>query len=148
MTLWPGIRIFTLIRRSLTVAILFGVLLVPATCANAAGPHSLYVDPREPAPTAAHRHHAHAGAAPGAPERHGAAGAAGQPAGRQTMSDLPATMLMSIASSTIFLTIPQVTSIPSAQSPEPPVDTTPLRGTPVRIDVPPPRAGMLAAPVA
>lgn len=133
MVFAPGASQFNRVRRSLTAAILLGLLLVPATCSHAAGPHSLFIDPRDESPqAAAHPHH------PGDQAEEPVA-ATGQPGNRPSAHDLPSSLLVSLAASAIHLDIPQLLAIPATQLPES------LRAIPVPagvaavVDVPPPR---------
>jgi hypothetical protein len=123
-----------------------GILLFPATCSHAAGPHSLFIDPRETASPAAHEHADHPAAngdhQPSAAGSigHQSTGTAEHPAGGLAWTDLPGTMLMSLAASVILLSTPQGVTLPTAQAPESLRRAPALRATPVPVDVPPPRA--------
>ena len=132
-----------LLRRAMAVAIVLGILLFPATCSHAAGPHSLFIDPRETAAPAAHAHHPaangdHRPSAEGS-TGHQATGTAEQPASGLAWTDLPGTMLMSLTASVILLSTPTGVLLPTAQAPESLRRAGALRATPVPVDVPPPR---------
>jgi len=140
-----GPNSMVLLRRMVAITILLGILLFPATCSHAAGPHSLFIDPREPAAPAAHPHmqhpasHAAHHSSADQISGHESAGAAGQPASRLSWSDLPSTMRMSLAAGVMLLGIPQPMVIPTGDGPAAPQAEPALRATHVPVDVPPPR---------
>jgi hypothetical protein len=134
-----------LLRRALAIAIVLGVLLFPATCSHAAGPHSLFIDPRQ---TTDHDPDQHASLHPDhrrhlppeRPARHETASAAGHPGGTPAWSGLPDVMQMSMLAGGWLLVTPQAMELPVAPAPGSLRAAPTLRGTPVSVDVPPPRA--------
>ncbi len=137
------------LRRSLVLAILLGLLLIPATCSHAAGPHSIFLDPRG---GAAHDDDAHAGHSllehvllnethrpAAAPASGSVAPEAPAPAGRPMLHDLPTTMLVTIAASNVVLDLPELLVIPAAESPVNPLITDRLAGIETAVEAPPPR---------
>lgn len=138
-----------LVRQALVLAILLGLLLVPATCAHAAGPHSIFIDPR-----ADETHHGHhdgetsllehvlfsqtqrpaVESASGTPEVETNA-----PTGRPMLHDLPTTMLVTIAASNMALDLPQLLMLPAADGPNASLSAERLAGIDTTIEPPPPR---------
>lgn len=137
------------LRRSLTLAILLGLLLVPATCSHAAGPHSIFIDPR--GETAHHEgdhdnhtllehvlfSETHRPAAE--PADTGSVATSPAPAGQPMLHDLPTTMLVTIAASNVVLDLPELLAIPAADSPEAPLVADRLAGIETAVEAPPPR---------
>jgi len=128
------------VRRSLTLAILLGLLLVPATCSHAMGPHSLYIDPR--ADTRA-SHADHGGHDKHHHERdddarHSTRSNDDAPR-TPTVNDLPSSMLISIASNVVAIDLPHLLSIPAASGPELVRSFDVPTGIEIPVDVPPPR---------
>ncbi len=133
-----------LLRRAVAMAIVLGVLLFPATCSHAAGPHSLFIDPRQSASSGKHDHAHHPASHAGqlSADQTAGPGSASGPADSLTWTDLPSTMGMSLAASTMLLSIPQMLAIPTAQVSQSLQGVQILRGTAVPVEVPPPRAGV------
>lgn len=128
------------IRRSLTLAILLGLLLVPATCSHAMGPHSLFIDPRTDtrsshADHAGHDEHHHARDDDAKQSTKSDFEATRTP----TVNDLPSSMLISIASNVVAIDLPHLLSIPAASGPESVRSLDVPTGIEIPVDVPPPR---------
>jgi hypothetical protein len=133
-------------RRSLTIAILLGLLLIPATCTHAAGPHSIFIDPRAEAnstdPHAKHQRHpdhtggSHEYASTGAPVQ---SSPVSEASGQPSVHDLPSTMLVSIASTNAVIDLPQLLAIPSGNAPDIQRVADRLNGVETPVEVPPPR---------
>ena len=129
------------LRRSLTLAILLGLLLVPATCTHAAGPHSIFIDPRPEANATAHHDHHHASkpieSAASIALDHDSS--VSRTNGQPSLRDLPSTMLVSIVSNNVVIDLPQLLAIPSGDAPETQRVTDRLTGVETPVEVPPPR---------
>jgi uncharacterized protein involved in copper resistance len=150
----------TLVRRWVVLSVVLGLLLVPATCVNAAGPHSLFQSPMpahigtehgssadHDAEMAAHHgmsadehaghHHASAETTAKPPAPSESAPTTPAPGGR--ISDLPSTMAMAAISN------PAVTNdLEPVELPGPPSAPTPktagrLLGETPALELPPPR---------
>jgi hypothetical protein len=133
-----------LLQRALAIAIVLGVLLFPATCSHAAGPHSLFIDPRQtadrdPGQHASlhpdHRRHLPAER----PAGHETVPADGHPGGTPVWTGLPDVMQMSILAGGWLLVTPQAMVLPTTPAPESLRAAPTPRGTAVPVDVPPPR---------
>ncbi len=146
-------------HRTLVALLGLAMLLIPSTCADAAGPHSIYSDPN---PNAGHAHHAgHAGSeqagpmtqtelewhvllgesGPGAPVETRAAGTpVEQPTGPDgsRFTDLPSTMAMASATAPAVLLDQFRLELPSAGEPAVLESVTP-HFTVVSPEAPPPR---------
>lgn len=131
-------------RRGIVLAMVFGLLLFPATCTHAAGPHSLFIDPRgapEPA-SARHAHEPVSGLA--APARQPAESMPhddhSRPPGTPAMESLPAVMLMMIAATTMVAVLPDAVVMPATPTaPLPASDPMPGEVAPA-VEPPPPRS--------
>jgi hypothetical protein len=133
-------------RRGIAVAMVIGLLLFPATCAHATGPHSLFIDPRAASEPSSQRHaYGHAPASGhGSPARQHAAAIPGAghawPAGAPVMESLPDVMLMVIAATTMVAVLPDAVIMPDTPAPPlPGIEPKPAASAPT-VEVPPPRS--------
>lgn len=154
-----------LLRHLVVMSIALGMLLVPATCANAAGPHSLFMSPMANHDTAMHHgdHHAASddanSAMPGmSADEHAIHMAMGYtdtenetdsavmaqraaPAEESgvRLTDLPSTMAMAAISNPASIVELDALQFPPSSLPVTPRSTNAIAGRAILLELPPPR---------